>query len=48
VIIVAALVGGGLIVGLVVGRWWALIVALGIGVWIAVVSEVEVSAWFLC
>jgi hypothetical protein len=38
----------GLILGLAVGRWWALVAAAGIGVWIAVVSEVdEVPPWFL-
>ena len=39
---------GGLILGLVVGRWWLLAAALGLGLWIAVTSEVdEVPPWFL-
>jgi hypothetical protein len=33
---------GGLVVGLVVGRWWALVVPAGFGVYIALVSKVEV------
>ena len=39
---------GGLILGLVVGRWWTLLPLLGLGLWIAVTAEVdEVSPWFL-
>jgi hypothetical protein len=39
---------GGLILGLAVGRWWALAAALGLGLWIATTTEVdEVSPWFL-
>jgi hypothetical protein len=39
---------GGLILGLVVGRWWTLAAAGGLGVWIAITTEVdEVSPWFL-
>lgn len=41
------LVAGGLVLGLVIGRWWALLGAIGVAVWVAVVSEVEVSRWFL-
>jgi hypothetical protein len=42
------LLAAGLILGLVVGRWWALVAAVGIGVWIGVVSGVdEVPPWFL-
>jgi hypothetical protein len=38
----------GLVVGLAVGRWWALVVAIGLGVWITLDSTVdEVPAWFL-
>jgi hypothetical protein len=39
---------GGLILGLLVGRWWTLAAALGIGVYIAAVNEVDVvPPWFL-
>lgn len=39
---------GGLILGLIAGRWWMLGAALGLGLWIAIISEVdEVSPWFL-
>jgi hypothetical protein len=39
---------GGLILGLVVGRWWTLAAALCLGLWIAITTEVdEVSPWFL-
>jgi hypothetical protein len=38
----------GLLVGLVVGRWWALFAALGFGVYIGLETEVdEVPAWLL-
>jgi hypothetical protein len=42
-----ALVAIGLVVGLAVGRWWALLTAVALGVWIALVSEVEVPPWLL-
>ena len=39
---------GGLILGLVVGRWWTLAAAVGLGLWIAITTDVdEVSPWFL-
>jgi hypothetical protein len=39
---------GGLILGLVVGRWWTLAAGPGVGLWIAITTEVdEVSPWFL-
>lgn len=41
------LVAAGLVLGLVIGRWWALLGAVGVAVWMTVVSEVEVSRWFL-
>jgi hypothetical protein len=38
----------GLILGLLVGRWWTLPAAAGVGVWIAsVTGVVEVPPWFL-
>jgi hypothetical protein len=46
--VVTVLVGAGFILGVVVGRWWALAPAVGFGAWIAVVSELdEVPGWFL-
>lgn len=41
------LIGAGFILGVLVGRWWAVAPAVGFGVWIAIVSEVEVPGWFL-
>lgn len=41
------LIGAGFILGVLVGRWWALAPAVGFGVWIAIVSEVQVPGWFL-
>jgi hypothetical protein len=38
---------GGLVLGLVVGRWWALLASAGLGLWIAWTTEVEVSASYL-
>jgi hypothetical protein len=39
---------GGLVLGLFVGRWWALFAAAGLGVRIAVETGVdEVPPWFL-
>jgi len=36
----------GLLLGLIVGRWWVLVVAAGAGVWVALTEEVEVDgAW---
>jgi hypothetical protein len=46
-VIVPALIAGGLVLGFVAGRWWALLAALGVAAYVAVVSEVEVSRWFL-
>jgi hypothetical protein len=38
----------GLVVGLVIGRWWALAGAAAFGGWIALSTSVdEVPAWFL-
>jgi len=37
----------GFLVGLAVGRWWALLAPAGFGVWIAAVTEVEVPGWYL-
>jgi hypothetical protein len=45
--VVPMLIGAGFILGVLVGRWWALAPALGFAVWIAIASEVEVPGWFL-
>ena len=37
----------GFLLGLLVGRWWALVAAVALGAYIAVESEVEVPSWFL-
>lgn len=34
-------------VGLIVGRWWALVAAAGLGIWVAVSEEIELDGWFL-
>jgi hypothetical protein len=41
------LIGAGLAVGLVLGRWWALLASAGIGLWIGLTEEVEVPGWYL-
>ena len=42
------LIAGGALLGLIVGRWWALAAPLAVGVWIAFETEVEaVPPWFL-
>jgi hypothetical protein len=46
-VVEAVLLVGGFLVGLMVGRWWALIAALAVGAWIAAVSEVEVPSLYL-
>jgi hypothetical protein len=46
-VIVPVLLGAGFILGLLVGRWWALSAAIGFGVWVAAAAEVEVPGWFL-
>ena len=40
--LVAIFAGGGLLVGLLVGRWWALAAAVGFGIWLGVVEEAEI------
>jgi hypothetical protein len=46
-VVEAVVFGGGFLMGLLVGRWWALLAAVGFGVWIAATVHVEVPAWFL-
>ena len=42
-----ALVVGGLLLGLVIGRWWTLVAPVALGAWIGVTEEVEVPGAFL-
>ena len=37
----------GLVVGIVVGRWWALLAPVAFGVWVGLVTHVEVGGLFL-
>jgi hypothetical protein len=46
VLLVAIFAGGGLVLGLIVGRWWALLGAVGVGLWIGLWEEVEIPGWF--
>ena len=42
------LIGGGIVLGLLVGRWWALVPAAALGIWISQATEVEaVPGWYL-
>jgi hypothetical protein len=38
---------GGFVLGLVLGRWWALLVTVGLGLWVGLTEEVEVSGSYL-
>lgn len=33
--------------GLILGRWWALLACISVGVWIGLSEEVEVPGWYL-
>jgi hypothetical protein len=42
------LLAGGFVLGVAVGRWWALLAAVALGAWIAAATHVdEVPHWFL-
>jgi len=45
--LVGVLVGAGFVLGLILGRWWALTAAAVVGVLIAVFEEIELEGWFL-
>jgi hypothetical protein len=45
--LVGALVAGGFVLGLILGRWWALIAAAVVGVLAALFEEIELEGWFL-
>jgi hypothetical protein len=43
-----AAIGIGFLIGLIVGRWWAVLAGVGFAIWIGVSTEVdEVPPWFL-
>jgi hypothetical protein len=47
-IVVVVLVTAGLLLGVLVGRWWILPAAAPVGVWIALTAEIEaVPGWYL-
>jgi hypothetical protein len=45
IVVAAALVAGGLTVGLLVGRWWALITALAVWLFVALTGDFHGPAW---
>jgi hypothetical protein len=45
IVFAAALVAGGLIVGLIVGRWWALIAAPAVWLVVALTGDFHGPAW---
>ena len=47
-ILVVVLIGAGLAVGLILGRWWALFACAAVGVWVGMSAHLdEVPGWFL-
>jgi hypothetical protein len=41
-------IGIGFLIGLAIGRWWALVIAAGFGIWVGGEANVdEVPHWFL-
>ncbi len=45
--VIALVTVAGFLLGLAVGRWWALLAAVAAGFWITSATEVEVPDWFL-
>jgi hypothetical protein len=45
IVVAAALVAGGLILGLIVGRWWALTAAAAVWLVIALTGDFDGPAW---
>jgi hypothetical protein len=44
----AVVIGGGFVLGILVGRWWAFVPAAGLGAWISQTTEIEaVPGWYL-
>jgi hypothetical protein len=46
-VIYLVVVAGGVVLGLIVGRWWTLAAAVAVGIWITATAEVEVPSWIL-
>jgi hypothetical protein len=45
--VIALVIVAGFVLGLAVGRWWALLAAVAAGLWITSATDVEVPDWFL-
>lgn len=45
-IVIPALLVGGFVLGMSLGRWWALIGAVAVGIYFGIWSEVEVPGWY--
>ena len=41
------LIAAGFVLGVVVGRWWALLAPVAFAIWIGATEEVEVSGWLI-
>ena len=41
------LIAAGSVLGVAVGRWWALLASVAFGIWIGATEEVEVSGWVI-
>lgn len=41
------LIAAGFVLGVAVGRWWALLASVAFGIWIGATEEVEVSGWVI-
>lgn len=41
------LIVAGFVLGIAIGRWWALLAALAFGLWAGTTEEVEVSGWVI-
>ena len=37
----------GLVLGLAIGRWWALVLAIGPGLWVGIGADVDIPDWAL-
>ena len=37
----------GLVIGLAIGRWWALVLAIGPALWVGVGADVDVPDWVI-
>jgi hypothetical protein len=41
------LIAAGFVLGIAIGRWWALLAAFAFGLWAGTTEEVEVSGWLI-